>query len=809
MSDKHQRHSSPPDTVVSPDPQSLARVLRVIDCLTVELVRLEPRRLVAEYTAQIGKTSETVELAFRYEEDVFQPHDEVDWNLGSMIISQVALNYGLFCRAIVFRGLYDNADRRFLADMAENTAREIYVKKFLEPNPFLVGEAAHLPALKLLSYCLAELRFEDSDRLGSVNGSGGPRPACWSRGDERYLVLSSGGKDSLLAFGLLREIGTDVHPVFVNESGKHWFTALNAYRHFRANVANTGRVWTNADRLFSWMLRRFPFVRRDFADIRSDDYPIRLWTVAVFLFGALPTARSRGLAHIIIGNEYDCTDRRTYDGITHYNGLYDQSRYFDVALTRYYTAKGWGIDQFSILRPLSELLIEETLAERYPDLLRVQTSCHATHTEGDRVWPCGKCEKCRRIVGMLVALGRDPALCRYREEQVERCLSELARRGAHQEREGVEHLGHLLRGRGLVQATGLGGVPAHSRPQIMKLRFDREHSPVNAVPVSLRARLYPILLGHAHGAAQKRGRCWVDFDPMAPAALAQAYPFGKTAAAAEPESITPGAAEADRNGRFDFVLGEMTWPEADARFKRVDVALLPVGAIEQHGPHLPLDTDAFDAQHLAIEVARRCTEPRPFVLPLIPYGVSYHHEDFRGTISVTNESLSRFVYEVGISVARHGITKMIIVNGHGGNAATLHFAAQMINRDAHIFTCVDSGETSDMDIEQMIETAGDVHAGEIETSTSLATRPHLVDIRKARKSVPKFSSRYLDFSSKRSVDWYARTSKISRSGVMGDPSRASREKGERIWDVMIKNLVEFVEHLKRMSLDEIHERNRF
>ena len=83
------------------------------------------------------------------------------------------------------------------------------------------------------------------------------------------------------------------------------------------------------------------------------------------------------------------------------------------------------------------------------------------------------------------------------------------------------------------------------------------------------------------------------------------------------------------------------------------------------------------------------------------------------------------------------------------------------------------------------------------------------EMEKARKYVPRFSSRYLDFSSKRSVDWYARTAKLSRSGVMGDPTKASREKGEKMWAVMIKNLVELVEHLKGMSLDEIYQRNRY
>jgi creatinine amidohydrolase/Fe(II)-dependent formamide hydrolase-like protein len=238
----------------------------------------------------------------------------------------------------------------------------------------------------------------------------------------------------------------------------------------------------------------------------------------------------------------------------------------------------------------------------------------------------------------------------------------------------------------------------------------------------------------------------------------------------------------------------------------VDVALLPVGALEQHGPHSPLDTDAFDAQHLAERVAEACTEPRPLVLPLIPYGVSYHHDDFPGTISVSNETLARLVYEIGISAARNGVTKLVIVNGHGGNAPTLQFASQMINRDAHIFTCVDTGETSDPDIEAIAETRGDVHAGEIETSTTLAVRPHLVDMNRARRFVPDFSSAYLDFSGKRAVEWYARTKKISPQGVLGDPTKATAEKGVRIWNVMVKNLVELVEDLKRLTLEEIYEK---
>jgi creatinine amidohydrolase/Fe(II)-dependent formamide hydrolase-like protein len=228
--------------------------------------------------------------------------------------------------------------------------------------------------------------------------------------------------------------------------------------------------------------------------------------------------------------------------------------------------------------------------------------------------------------------------------------------------------------------------------------------------------------------------------------------------------------------------------------------------MEQHGPHLPLDSDAFDADYLARRVAEACQDPKPIVLPLIPYGVSYHHEDFSGTISISPETLSRLIYDIGMSLVRHGVTKLVIVNGHGGNSPALHFAAQMINRDAHIFTCVDTGETSDPDIYSLAETPNDVHAGEIETSTTLATRPHLVRLHEARKFVPRFSSRYLDFSSKRSVGWYAHTSKISASGTLGDPTKGDREKGERMWEQMIRHLVAFVEDLKRLSLDEIYQK---
>lgn len=775
-------------------------MLTVIDKLEVGPASVSKNKVTTPYKVTRGNKVDSFDLEYRFEEEVFKPEDLYSQNLAHTITAQVALNYGLFCKQIIFHGLYDSYDQKFIREMAANTAREIYVMKFLQPNPFLLDEAAHLPAVKLPNYLRSEIRFPD--RLPKAYSNKDANNG-WTGLQNRHAVLSSGGKDSLLSFGLLHEMGYESHSVFINESGRHWFTALNAYRYLKATHPETTRVWTNSDRLFSWMLRHLPFVRQDFARIRSDEYPIRLWTVAVFLFGALPVMRKRGLGRLIIGDEYDTTVRLSHKGIPHYNGLYDQSRHFDNALTRYFTRKGWGISQFSLLRQLSELLIEKILAQRYPRLQKHQLSCHAAHTEGDRVHPCGKCEKCRRIVGMLLAVGASPRHCGYSEEQTNACLKALGEKGVHQESAGAQHMYYLLKEKKLIPAGQSKTHRVKPHPEILKLRFDPERSPLSGIPADLRKRLFSILLEEADGVVQKQGRVWIDFDLLNDPGFVRPYTYGTSVIARV--SHAPEK-QIWTHKKRNYVLGDLTWPEAKERFKEVDVALLPVGALEQHGPHLPLDTDSFDADYLACQVAAACSDPKPVVLPLIPYGVSYHHDDFTGTLSVSNEALSRFVYEVGISVARNGITKLIIINGHGGNEATLQFAAQTINRDARIFTCVDSGETSDRDIEHIAETPNDVHAGEIETSTSMAIRPNLVDMQKARESVPHFSSRYLNFSSFRSVEWNARTSRISPSGVLGDPTKASREKGQRIWEVMIKNLVEFVEQLKGMSLEEIFDK---
>jgi creatinine amidohydrolase len=263
-----------------------------------------------------------------------------------------------------------------------------------------------------------------------------------------------------------------------------------------------------------------------------------------------------------------------------------------------------------------------------------------------------------------------------------------------------------------------------------------------------------------------------------------------------------------QNKKTDYLWETLSWQEIEERLKKIDTAILPCGAIEQHGPHLPVDIDYYDAVYMAQEVAKNCADPKPFVLPPIPYGVSYHHSDFKGTLSVTNNALSAIIYDLGMSLAHNGIKKLIILNGHGDNKPTLTYAAQMINRDAKIFVCVDTGETSDIDLYGLIDTPNDIHAGEIETSTTLALRPEIVDMNKAVDETLDLDNEYLDFTSDRGVNWYVHTDRISNSGVMGNARKATAEKGKKMWDISIRKMVEFVESIKNMPLDKLYQ-NRY
>lgn len=244
-----------------------------------------------------------------------------------------------------------------------------------------------------------------------------------------------------------------------------------------------------------------------------------------------------------------------------------------------------------------------------------------------------------------------------------------------------------------------------------------------------------------------------------------------------------------------YLLEEMTWEEAKEKFKEIDIAILPVGSLEQHGPHLPLSTDAFDVYWLAKEVCKKVREPKPIVLPPINYGISQHHREFVA-ISLSPETLINVVYDIGCSLAYYGIKKLLILNGHGGNIAALKVAAQKLTFEKDLLVFIDTGEIAHKEHKRIVKTKNDVHSGEYETSTSLYNREELVKKDKFVKGEPKFISKHLAFSSDEPIPWVFFTHKLSETGVLGDATKATKEKGEKLWQIHINKLSKFIEEIR-------------
>jgi hypothetical protein len=230
------------------------------------------------------------------------------------------------------------------------------------------------------------------------------------------------------------------------------------------------------------------------------------------LFGVLPIARKKGIGNVLIGDEYDTTVKANTGGISHYSALYDQSKYFDNAMTRYYRSKGWKIYQYSILRSLSELLIMKVLIKRYPELQEQQVSCHAAHEVDGRMYPCGKCEKCRRIIGMVKVLDENPERCGYNEEQIANGLKQLASKSVKQLGSDASHLFYLLYKKDLVEHNEFTTKTAKEHPEIVKLRFDQERSNLEDMPMHLRKPMFGIFSQYTEGAVKRINNRWEEVE---------------------------------------------------------------------------------------------------------------------------------------------------------------------------------------------------------------------------------------------------------------------------------------------------------
>ncbi|MBW2146446.1 MAG: creatininase family protein [Deltaproteobacteria bacterium] len=255
-------------------------------------------------------------------------------------------------------------------------------------------------------------------------------------------------------------------------------------------------------------------------------------------------------------------------------------------------------------------------------------------------------------------------------------------------------------------------------------------------------------------------------------------------------------------------LEEMTWEDCKAALEETDLVIVPIGAVEQHGPHLPLGTDAMNIKYSALKAAERCNV---VIAPAINVGVSQNHMDFPGTITLRPETLIDLIIDYCESLSAHGFRRFILLNGHGGNNAAVELALIKLRHrlPGHIFGHAYGGRLkkgADYCLEDEIR----YHADEGETSRMLMTAPHLVRMERAVKETPRSGSGLYVFQASELSNQPAffglpRTKSCTKSGVFGNALIATPEKGKTIHAAIVDALCEVIEKLKRIDIEVFDE----
>jgi creatinine amidohydrolase len=258
--------------------------------------------------------------------------------------------------------------------------------------------------------------------------------------------------------------------------------------------------------------------------------------------------------------------------------------------------------------------------------------------------------------------------------------------------------------------------------------------------------------------------------------------------------------------QIKFRYEEFTWPEIREAVAQNRVAVVPVGTIEQHGPHLPLSTDVVTST----EISRRAVEQIPaeaVLLPSVYYAFNEHHLDFPGTIAVKGETFLNYVTDIGLSLAHHGFRKILLVNGHGSNVPFLDIAARKItNQSQSICAMAPWWNLVPPELFKELRESefpgGMAHGCELETSVLLYLRGDLVQMDKAERDLPVQRSEffYWDLQRPSPVFFQEFFSRYSRTGTLGDPTKASVEKGRRFVEGTVERMIRVIRELREREI---------
>jgi creatinine amidohydrolase len=269
----------------------------------------------------------------------------------------------------------------------------------------------------------------------------------------------------------------------------------------------------------------------------------------------------------------------------------------------------------------------------------------------------------------------------------------------------------------------------------------------------------------------------------------------------------------------EYRYEKLTWPEINDAIDLGKVCILPCGAVEQHGPHLPLDVDLICPNGIA-HGAGKALPSKILVLPIVAYGYTGHVMDFPGTINNDFEHFMHHVLDITRSLAYHGFKKIILLNGHGSNMPNLDLVARRTNLETDA-ECILTGWWQLLSVDKDFMPnwreskfpGGCAHACELETSLYL-----YLDEDNVRKDLIKNGD--ISFNNEGSpfnfVDLYQQgpgtavswTSSYSDTGVLGEAELATVEKGKAAYDEAVKQLVELVKYFHPRPKDQRKDHHR-
>ncbi|MBX3412215.1 MAG: creatininase family protein [Pirellulales bacterium] len=254
----------------------------------------------------------------------------------------------------------------------------------------------------------------------------------------------------------------------------------------------------------------------------------------------------------------------------------------------------------------------------------------------------------------------------------------------------------------------------------------------------------------------------------------------------------------------EYRYEKLTWPDVNEAVAAGKIALVPVGAVEQHGPHLPLDVDMLLSTSVALETGKR-NRTKAVVLPSVSYGYTGHVMDFPGTINIHYTHFIEHVLDICKSLAYHGFKKILLLNGHGSNMPNLDLVARRCNLETDAecaFTAWWLMLTVDPEFlprwRESHFPGGCAHACELETSMYLHIAPEDVRKDKIRSDDISYNTwksryRYTDLFGAGPVSVTSWTASYSDTGVLGDAELATAEKGRQAFEEAVTRLGEFID----------------